>query len=246
VKTRLALAGLAAVLVAAQAQAVYVVILKSGGRVVAREKYQVNGANAVFRTKTGTYTAVPLSQVDVAATERVNSLGLGDAQLLDWVDKQTRIVPTPTPTQPIARLGRVRPGVASPEADAARPTPTPGVMFRDKHFHDAGIDQAFQQGLESYHLYLYRTSQGTLPEYLFIEIQVNGQPETLKALQAVCSTYKLLNEKAPQRVPGRVEMQMINESGKEAGVFRLSAADAEEFVSGKVTAESFFVQHVIF
>jgi len=35
-------------------------------------------------------------------------------------------------------------------------------------------NQAFQQGLESYHLYLYRTSEGTQPAYLFIEIQVNA------------------------------------------------------------------------
>ena len=119
-------------------------------------------------------------------------------------------------------------------------------MFRERHYRDAQVDQAFQQGLEAYHLYLYRTSEGTLPGYLFIEISVNGQPETLKALQAVTSTYQLCAQKAPERVPERVELQMLNESGKEAGVFRLSAADAAEFVSGKVTPEAFYIQHVIF
>ena len=47
-------------------------------------------------------------------------------------------------------------------------------------------------------------------------------------------------------MPERVEVQMLNESGKEAGVFRLSAADAAELATGKVTPENFFVQHVIF
>ena len=232
-------------LAAHQALAVYVVVLRNGTRIVAKEKYQVKGPNAIFATKIGTLTSVPLSQVDVTATEKANALNLGDAQALDWVDIQ-RIFPTPTPTPQMSALGRIRPGIATKEGDAAKPTPTPGVGYRETRYRDPQVDQAFQQGLESYHLYLYRTSEGTQPGYLFLEIQVNGQPETLKALQAVSSTYQLLAEKAPNRLPERVEIQMINEAGKEAGLFRMSVADAAELVSGKVTPDKFFVDHVIF
>jgi len=235
----------ALLLLAHEAQAVYVIVLRNGTRIVAQEKYIVKGPNALFSTKTGSYTLIPLSQVDLEATEKLNSLNLGDVQTLDWVDIQ-KTTPTPTPTVPVSSLGRLRGYLAKPEADATKPTPTPGVMFRDKRFHDPQVDQAFQQGLESYHLYLYRTSQGTQQTFLFIELQVNGQPETLKALQAVSQTYQLLAEKAPNRIPERVEIQMLNESGKEAGVFRISAADAAELVSGKISAENFFIKHVIF
>jgi hypothetical protein len=235
----------ALLLLAHQAYAVYVIMLRSGNRIVAKEKYTVKGPNAVFETKTGAFTSIPLSQIDLESTEKINSLNLGDVQTLDWVDIQ-KTTPTPTPTVPVSSLGRLRTGLAKPEAEAAKPTPTPGVIYRDKRYHDPQVDQAFQQGLESYHLYLYRTSQGTQPTYLFIELQVNGQPETLKALQAVTQTYQLLADKAPNRVPERVELQMLNESGKEAGVFRISAADAAALVSGKITAENFFIQHVIF
>lgn len=242
---RAVLFGVGLLLVAQQALAVYVLILRNGDRVIAREKYQVKGTNAVFLTKTGAWTSIPLSQLDVEATKAVNAQGLGDAQLLAWVDAR-KPVPTPTPTPAVSSLGRIKAGIAAKEGIAARPTPTPGVTFREAHFRDAQVDQAFQQGLESYHLYLYRTSEGTEPAYLFIEIQVNGQPETLKALQAVAATYQLLVQKAPERAPERVEVQMLNESGKEAGVFRISAADAAELVSGKVTPENFYIQHVIF
>ncbi len=237
--------GIILLLAAHQALAVYVVMLRNGSRVVAREKYKVQGSNAVFVTKNGTFTSIPLSQIDVAETEKVNGLGLGDAQLLAWVDAR-KVVPTPTPTPPVASLGHIKAGVAAKEGAAALPTPTPGVMFRGTRYRDAKVDEAFQQGLEAYHLYLYRTSEGTKPEYLFIEINVNGQPETIKALQAVTATYQLLVQTAPDRAPERVELQMLNEAGKEAGVFRLSAADAAELVSGKVTPENFYVQHVIF
>jgi hypothetical protein len=237
--------GVSFLLAAQQAWAVYVVILRNGSRVVAKEKYQIKGPNALFVSKIGTYTSIPLAQIDVEATDRVNSQGLGDAQLLAWVDAK-RVEPTPTPTPPVAALGYIHEGVAAKIGDAARPTPTPGITLRDSHFRDAQVEEAFQQGLESYHLYLYRTSQGTKPAYLFIEISVNGQPETLKALMAVAETYELLAKKAPERLPERVEVQMLNESGREAGVFRLSAADAAELATGKVTPENFYVQHVIF
>ena len=230
---------------AQQAMAVYVLILRNGARVVAKDKYQVKGPNALFVTKIGTYTSIPLSQIDVAATDKANSQGLGDAQLLDWVDAK-KVEPTPTPTPPITALGHIQEGVAAKVGEAALPTPTPGITFRETRYHDPQVDEAFQQGLESYHLYLYRTCQGTKPSYLFIEISVNGQPETLKALMAVAETYQLLAKKAPDRLPERVELQMLNEAGKEAGVFRLSAADAAELATGKVTPENFYVQHVIF
>jgi len=233
-------------LLASQAFAVYVIILRNGSRVVARDKYQVKGASAVFTTKIGIVTSLPLSQVDIAATDKINALHLGDAKTLDWVDAQQHTPPTPTPTPPVAGIGKIKPGIAKTEGFAAHPTPTPGIMFHESHYRDAKVEEAFEQGLESYHLYLNRTSAGTQPTYLFVEVQVNGQPETLRALEAVCATYKLLAEKAPDRVPERVEVQMLNESGREAGVFRLSAADAAELVSGKVTPENFFVQHVIF
>jgi hypothetical protein len=242
---RVALLGVLALLAAHQALAIYVVVLRNGSRIVAKAKYKVKGPNAIFETRTGTLTSIPVSQIDLQATGKVNSLNLGDAETLDWVDVQ-KIVPTPTPTPAVSALGHILPGIAAKVGEAAVPTPTPGVVYRDGRYHDPQVDQAFQQGLESYHLYLYRTSVGTQPSYLFMEIQVNGQPETLKALEAVCMTYQLLAEKAPNRLPERVELRMINESGREAGVFRLSAADAAELVSGKVTADKFFIQHVIF
>jgi hypothetical protein len=242
---RAVIAGLVIFLLAHQAWAVYVVVLRNGSRVIAKAKYQVKGPNAVFTTRIGTLTSIPLSQIDVEATKKANALNLGDAQALDWVDVQ-KIFPTPTPTPPMSALGRIRPGIAMKVGDAARPTPTPGVAYRDTRYRDPQVAQAFQQGLESYHLYLYRTSEGTQPDYLFIEIQVNGQAETLKALEAVSMTYQLLADKAPNRLPERVEIQMLNESGKEAGVFRISAADAADLVSGKVTADKFFIEHVIF
>ena len=248
---RVLIFGLMAILVASSALAAYVVILHNGTRIVAREKYQIKGATAVITLKNGTLTSIPLSQIDVETTVKLNARNFGDATPLDWIDPALKPVPTATPTPRVAGLGAIKSGLATPELEASRPTPTPGIQYRDGKYRDQRVVQVFEQTLEAYHLYLYRTSQGTKPNYLFIEISVNGQPEAFKALQAVCIALHLVIEDLTKkneaaRIPEFVELQMLNESGREAGVFRLSPSDAAELATGKATSENFFVQHVIF
>lgn len=235
---------------AAFGEAAYVIYLKDGTRIVTQQKYAVKGSNAIFRTKLGALTSVPLVAIDVARSDKVNSQGLGDAELLEWIDSGPP-TPTPRPTPNVTGLGHLRTEVVKVDPGVNRPTPTPSMAFRETKYRDEKVDKVFQHGIESYHLYLFRSSQGSRPEYLFVEIQVNGQPEVVRALQAVCTTYNLIAEdlgksKEIGRIPERVEIQMLNESGKEAGVFRISAGDAAELATGKITAEAFFVKHVIF
>ena len=232
-------------LVAVWAHAAYVIVLKSGGRVVAQSKYEVRGSNAIFKLKNGTLTSLPVHQIDVAATDRLNARSLGDATPLDWIDDQTP-PPTPTPTPSITTLGQIRTGVAGPEGDAALPTPTPGIMFRAASYADPKVEEVFSSSLEQVKLFFTRTGQGTRPGYLFLEVQVNGQTEVTKALQAITSLFHHLVQKEPARAPERVEILLLNEAGREAGVFRLSPADAAILATGQVTPEDFFVQHVIF
>src|SRR5512140_3854735 len=112
------------VVIAAWAQAAYVVVLRNGSRLIARDRYQIKGSNVLVTLRNGTLTSLPLTQVDLAATDAMNSRKIGDATPMDWVDVAT---PTPTvaPTPSVARLGHILPGLARPENDAARPTPTP-------------------------------------------------------------------------------------------------------------------------
>lgn len=228
------------------AQSVYVVLLRNGERIVARQKYVVKGSMALVTLQNGTLTSVPLSQIDLAATEKLNARNLGDAVPLDWVDQTGKTIATPTPTPSVARLGHINKELAEPRGSLVKPTPTPGITLRTQAYPDKRVNEAFCQGLETYHLYLYRTSEGTHPDYYFMEIQVNGQPEVLRALQAVTTTYHALFVDAPARAPKRVEIQMLSDSGREAGLFRLTPEDAEQLATGKVTAQDFFVQHVIF
>ncbi len=229
----------------AWSQSTYVLILRNGSRIVAREKYVVKGPSAEVMLKSGTLISIPLDQIDVKATEAFNARHLGDVVVVDEGGEE-EVLPTPTPTPSLARLGSVRSGVAGPVGSAALPTPTPGISFRGEPFSDQQVVKAFEEALDRNHLYLYRTSRGTRPGYLYVEVQVNGQPDVLKALQAVCSTYHILADTAADRAPERVELRLLNEAGREAGLFRMSRDDAAELATGKVTAEEFFVSHVLF
>ena len=237
---------LVCLLTATWAHATYVVVLKDGSRIVAREKYEVKGQNAVVRLKNGALTSVPLAYIDMAATEKINAMKLGDAVALEGLDGEPVVRATATPTPSVAALGRIRQGVAAAEGEAALPTPTPGITLQAEGFSDSRVDRAFQEGLERYRLYLYRTSRGTKPEFLFIEVQVAGQAEVYKSLEAIATTYHLLAQSAPTRAPAQVEIQMLNEARKEAGLFRIGVADAAELATGKVSAEDFYLKHVIF
>jgi hypothetical protein len=226
-------------------------MLRNGSRLVAREKYKIKGANALITQENGTLIAIPLSQIDIPATDKHNAAQLGGATSLDWVDGEAP-PPTPTATPSLNTLvPRLKANAVTLGPEAAQATPTPGILFRGAKFRDARVDQVFQQGLENYHLYLWRTSQGTVPGNLFIEVRVNGETEVMKALEAICTTYTFVSQELAKtgeadRAPERVEVQLLNESGKEAGVFRVSAAEAGELASGKVTSKKFFIDHVIY
>lgn len=230
------------------AQSAYVVILRDGTRVVGREKYTVKGNTALLTLKNGTLVSIPVDHIDFPATHKLNARNLGDAVPLDWADveEESRPAPTPTPTPSLTSLGQIRTGMGRPVADAARPTPTPGIAYTGADFADKRVVRAFEEGLERSRLYLYRIGRGTRPSFLVVELQVNGQPEVNKGLLAVCEVYHILATTAPDRAPERLEVRMLNESGREAGLFRLAPEEAAELATGKVTAVEFFQKHVIF
>lgn len=89
---RLALVALAvAVLLAALPAAAYTIYLKDGSRMIARDKYQVKGDQAVFVLQNGTSTTIDLAEIDVARTEKANESNLGTAVVIEG--GQTRDAP---------------------------------------------------------------------------------------------------------------------------------------------------------
>lgn len=227
----------------------YVIILKNGSRIRAREPLKIEGRNAIITLITGTMTSYPLDQIDLVATERYNRMGFGDALTIDGLGEETRPMPTITPTRPLGSLAQLDTSLGGPVLGSTvepTPTPTPGITLRNRAYHDPRVEQAFAQILDDKKLYQYRTSVGTQPDYLFIRTVTDTQREVFKSLQVVCEAFTLIHDLHPEISPAVVELEMVTLSNKPAGVFRIMPEDAKMLSSGETSVEQFYVQHVMF
>jgi len=230
----------------------YVVILKSGHKLRCKEPMVIDGPNAIITLSTGTITSYPLELVDLVETERYNQLGMGDALRIDELTVEDEAIPTPTPPKSLAQYTDLSAGervAGKPVLGSSvepTPTPTPGIKLRSTQYHDERIDQAFSKIFDEKELLLYKTSQGTQPEYYFVQTVTDSEREVFKAIEVVAEAYALIVQIHEQLAPEAVELQMIQTSGKPAGTFRLTPDQARELTTGKVPTQSFYIKHVIF
>lgn len=237
-------------LVAAVTSAVtgYVVVLKSGKRLRAREKFDIQGKNALIVLHTGTLVSYPLELIDLVETERYNQMGLGNALTIDELDIQSAR-PTPTPKLTLGEYAQIDAGLGKPElGDTAPPTPlpTPGISLKHVPYHDPRVEEAFAQILDERKLYQYRTSAGTQSDYFFLRAVTDTQREVFKSLKTVAEAFAIINELHPEISPEAVELEMVTLSNKPAGTFRITPKQAKEVASGAVPVEKFYVDNVIF
>ncbi len=226
----------------------YIVILKNGQRIRARKPYQIKGPQAWITLLTGTVTSIPLKLVDVVATERYNRLGFGSALTVEGITTG-RPAATPTPKVPLGSIASIQPRGHSSILGSSvppTPTPTPGIKLQKNPYSNKKVDAAFQRLFDAQHLYLYRTSEGTRPDYYFVQAVTDSESQVFHALKVVANAYALIHKLHPELAPKAVELAMQTTAGKPAGTFRISLAQAEELASGKVGVAQFYVSNVIF
>jgi hypothetical protein len=230
----------------------YVVILKNGHKLRCKEPMTIDGPNAIITLSTGTITSYPLELVDLVETERYNQLGVGDALRIDELTVGSEAIPTPTPPKSLAQytdLSAGRKVAGAPTLGSVvepTPTPTPGIKLQSTQYHDERIDQAFSKIFDERELLLYKTSQGTQPEFFFVQTVTDSEREVFKALEVVAEAYALIVQIHETLAPDSVELQMIQTSGKPAGTFRLTPTLARQLTTGEVPTQTFYIKHVIF
>jgi len=126
------------------------------------------------------------------------------------------------------------------------PTPTPGIKLQTDKYHDERVDEAFTRIFDEKELLIYRTSQGTRPEYYFVQATTDSEREVFKALEVVAQAYALIHQMDSKLAPEAVELLMLQTTGKPAGTFRLTPEQANELTSGKIPTQAFYIRHVIF
>ena len=177
---------------------------------------------------------------------------MGDAVRIDELTVGGESVPTPTPRRSLAQYtdlsaaSKVAGAPALGSTVEPSPTPTPGIKLQSTKYHDERIDQAFSRIFDEKELLLYRTSQGTKPEYFYVQTVTDSEREVFKALEVVAEAYSLIVQIHEKLAPKAVELQMVQTSDKPAGTFRLTPEMALELASGKTPTQAFYIKHVIF
>jgi len=226
----------------------YVVFLKNGGHIRAREPLEIKGNQAIITLATGTKASYPLFYIDLVKTERYNQLGLGDAVIIDELTIDERARPTSTPTPSLGGLATLQSGVQAvlTTTTPPTPTPTPGIRLQTYSYHDERVEKAFSEIFDRRKLYIYRTSAGTQPMFLFVQAVTDDQREVFAALKTVAEAYTIVHELHPDIAPEAVELEMVSTAGRPAGTFRLSSDMARSLTAGEISVEQFYVNFVIF
>lgn len=231
------------------AAAGYVVILKNGHKIRCAEPLRIEGNSAIITLTTKVETSYPLDQIDLIETERYNKLGFGTALTLDEIGLKGTPIPTPTPKRSLGHYADIDPenreNMLGSNIEPS-PTPTPGIKLQTSEFHDERVTQAFSRIFDEKKLYLYRTSTGTRPEYLYVQAVTDSEREVFDALRVVSEAYTIIHRLHSDLAPAAVELQMVQTSGKAAGTFRLTPDLATQIVSGNVSVQQFYVDNVIF
>jgi hypothetical protein len=226
----------------------YVVILKNGHKLRAKEPLQIDGRNAIITLSTGTVTSFPLDQIDLVATERYNQQGLGDAIEIEELRTGDEAIPTPTPRRSLGHFASIN-TLSETELGSTvspTPTPTPGIRLQSIGYHEPRITRAFTEILDQNRLYLYKTSAGTQHDFFFLQAVTDDTSEVFQTLRLITEAYAVICQRHTELAPAAVELEMVSTAGKPAGTFRITPTLATELTSGKVTIEQFYVKNVIF
>ncbi|HEV7508725.1 MAG TPA: hypothetical protein VGS07_27850 [Thermoanaerobaculia bacterium] len=253
----LALLGLLAP--AAFAAAGYMVYLKDGHTIPAKEKYKVENGKAIITLLNGTQSFLPLDQVDVAKTDEANRDGYGKAVLLPGSPKDVGPVAKAQKDRTLDDLIRAR-GAAPRELPASRrdkSVGSPGQMSKTKAgFNDLStlpqrpyanaevtteLQQSFHgQGFEDVEIF-----EGTQGDRPLLIITTNSEGSVFKALSAAANALLRVRERFSNKV-GALELLMTMPSRERAGQFVLTPDQASELAAKKVDLTAFFVRNVQF
>jgi hypothetical protein len=255
----LALLGLLAS--AAFAASGYLVYLKDGNTIPAKEKYRVEKGKAIITLLSGAQSFLPLDQVDVARTEEANRDGYGKAVVLPGSPRD--VVPAPagksSKDHTLGDLIQSR-GTIPRDLPAARRDKNeamPGRMSKTKAgFNDlstlpqkpyANVEVAseLQQSLHGQGLEEVEIFEGTQGDRPLLNIITNSEGSVFKALSAAANALLRVRDRFPGKV-GALELLLTMPSRERAGQFVLTPEQASELAAKKTDLTAFFVRNVQF
>lgn len=250
----------------------YVIFLKDGNQITIREKYRVEGDQAIFSHENGVIGSIPLVEIDVALTEKENLVQLRGVQTIQGLEKvDLANVDAPPPKRdtlsdllrrkgetgsislPEPRLRNEDAGQAPSSGQSAAAVPRTAAGFVDllvyprRPFADSVAREALAGLIADRGLEMIGIFEGTAPRQPFIELVAGTESAVFAALTGTARVLLEIRATHPDAVEAVELLMRVHPSGdNRSGQFQLTPELAELLVSGGLTPAAFFLRYVEF
>jgi hypothetical protein len=221
--------------------AAYVIYLKGGEQVTAREKPVVQGRYLVFYTPIGAMQRIPLSEYDEKKTLEMATKGTGDAY--DLGDAPSDKNPDGSKKASLSEYIQVHKkseiGEERKPADVVRDPkklnePTTASL-------DPQVEALFIHTLETYGVKGPRVVAA--PAGIRVQAVAETEEQVFSALKGIAKA--LTDSRTGRQQLAKAEIYLATSTGESAGHFEMTGEDADALMSGKRTPAAWFMANVI-
>lgn len=233
-----------ALFLGSQAFATYIVVLKDGTKYKAKAKWTMSNGKALVNLENGQVIAINPSDIDVAQSEQMTKLGLGNVNVISMGQPvQTDTAPKAAPS-----LGQVihtrRPAAVTPVTPLA-PQPStataPVAPLTDELA--ARLKDNFERAYENVGIFEHKLT-GT-NKSVRAELTADSEDKVFNAISATAFLI-VRNAGLEGQQIDMVELFLKTTTGGAAGRFQMNRADAEAVNNKTISLPDFFVRRVIY
>lgn len=232
------------ILAAAQLSAAYIVVLKDGTQYKARQRWTVSEGKALIQLETGSVLQLDPNLIDVAKTNEINKLGLGNVKVLA---QETRTPGGSTNETSLGSTLKLRKqatpaGTVAPQTQAAaRPVAPDGKAGAGLGFETIS---KFEAAYENVKIFEHEV-RSSAPGKIRANLTADNEDRVFDAITATAYLITGLPATGGEHIES-VELYMQTTTKMPAGRFLMTRADAELINARKLTPASYFVQKVLY
>jgi hypothetical protein len=243
---------LALTLVASQAFATYIVVLKNGTRYRARSRWTVSAGKAIVQLESGTTIQLDPNLIDVARSDELNSSGLGDSKVIARPNTGSQ-TPTRAPQPSLGEITRLRrqqqeqqaaQGTTLPPGSQTQASPVTPVPANRAGMLGNDVISKFASAYDNVGFYDAKITPSA-PYALRVNLTADNEDQVFKAISATSYVMMRIPKLTGARID-LVELFMATTNGGTAGRFHMSQDDAGAIDAKKMSLETYFVRKVLF
>jgi hypothetical protein len=235
-----------ATLLCSQAFAGYTIVLKDGTRYNAKMKWTIQNGKALVTLESGSTMTVNPNEIDVAKTDEVNTLGMGNVNVLGHEQQAQPNSQKQAPT--LGQMVKMRKQQAPVTPPPATPThspvgTTPAAPSPVADQLDPRLKDTFERAYENVGIFEHKLT-GTNRS---VRVQLTADSEE-KVFNAISATAFLIARNAglDNMQIDIVELYMATTTGGSSGRFQINRADADSINNKAISQQDYFVRKVIY